>query len=505
MAKTKYQELAEYLSEVHHLNMIFWLLQWDQNTHMPPEGASARATQLALIQRLRHEFLTSDKTARLIEAAAQEVNMDDFDSHEASLVRVARADYEYAVQVPSAFVADYAQVTGMAFEVWKQAKADNDYAHFAPILQQILDLKLREAELRGNYAQPYDVFLGHYERGLTTAQVDKIFAALKPALISLLAAVNAHQDRVDDRMLHQPFPLEKQRELSLLVSTALGLDYKRNAALHVAPHPFCLQLARGDIRVTTRFYPDYFNAAFFGTLHETGHGLHGHGIAPELDGTFLSDMELYSQSVAESQSRTWENLVGRSREFWQWLFPKAKPIFPSQFADVDVEKMYRAVNRVRPQFIRVEADELTYNLHIMLRFEIEKELVEGKLTISEAPEAWQAKFRDFFGMAPATDREGILQDVHWSMGGIGAFVGYALGNLLSVQYYNQALAAHPTIPDEIAQGKFDTLRQWLTTNIYRQGRKYTLNELTQRVTGTDIQSHDYIAYLQKKFGEIYAL
>ncbi len=501
---TAYEQLVAHLSDIHNLNMAYWLLQWDQNTHMPPDGGNARAAQMATLQRLRHDLLISDRTAHLIEAAQQEVDTGDYASIPASMIRVAQADYEHARALPVDFVAAYAQATAEGFEAWRRAKAANDWQMFAPALRRIFDLKMQEAELRG-VTQPYDAFLGRWERGLTTAEVQRIFGEQKAALIELVAAVNAVQERVDDRLLHQPFSLDRQRELALFASTAIGFDYSNWATFDVAPHPFCIQIAKGDIRLTTRFQADFFNPAFYGTLHEAGHGLHGQGFAAALDGTFLSDMEIFSQAVCESQSRTWENLVGRSREFWEWIFPKVREIFPDQMRAASPDAMYRAVNRARPQFIRVEADELTYNLHIMLRFEIEQALVDGSLTLDDAPDAWRAKFNEFFGITPPDDRVGILQDVHWSVGGMGAFVGYALGNLLSVQYYNQALKAHPNIPDQIARGEFSTLHGWLTENIYQHGRKFTADELTRRVCGEGIQSRDYVAYLRRKFTALYGL
>lgn len=500
-----YDQLTEHLKDLHNLNMAYWLLQWDQNTLMPPGGGAARAAQMATLQRIRHELLISDRTARLLEAAEQEVDTRDFDSIPASMIRVARSDYEYAAALPADFVAEYANVTANAFETWRRAKAENNYAAFVPALRHITDLKLREAELRGYSDHPYDVFLSHWERGLTTNQVRAIFDAHRPALVDLVAAVSAVQARVDDSILHQPFDIALQCQLSQRVSTAYGFDYDQWATMHTAPHPFCLQIAVDDIRLTTRFVEDFFNPAFFATLHETGHGLHGHGFAREIDGTFLSDMDNYSHAVAESQSRTWENLVGRSRAFWEWALPVVREYFPDPFAHTTPEQMYKAVNKARPQFIRVEADELTYNLHIMLRFEVELALVDGTVRLEDAPELWNSTFHDYFGITPPSDAQGILQDVHWSMGGMGAFVGYALGNLLSVQYFNAALRAQPGIPDEIANGQFDTLRGWLTENIYQHGRKYNADELTHRITGEGIQSRDYVAYLQDKFGKIYDL
>ncbi|MBZ0300808.1 MAG: carboxypeptidase M32 [Anaerolineae bacterium] len=502
---TALDALKAHLAEIHNLAMVNWLLQWDQNTHMPPDGSPARAAQQSTIQRLRHELLVSDATARLLEQAAQEVDLEDFDSDDASLIRVARRDYDDASVLPSAFVAEYTTATTTAFDIWRKAKADNDWSAFMPALQRILDLKLHEAELRGYEDHVYDAFLGGWEHGLTTRQVQALFDSEKPALVELIKAVSEQQDRVDDSFLHQPFDVDTQRALARFAAEAFSVDFGAWADLAEAPHPFCLQIATGDIRITTRYNPTFFNPGFYATLHETGHGLHGRGFAPEIDGTYLSDMDAGSMAVAESQSRTWENLVGRSRAYWEWMLPQVQTFFPQQFAGVEADAMYRAVNKARPQFIRVEADELTYNLHIMLRMEIELEMVTGALPLKAVPEAWAAKFQAYFGITPPDDAQGALQDVHWSSGGIGMFVGYALGNMLAVQYYNAALRAHPSIPDQIARGDFSTLHGWLRDHIYRPGRKYTADELTRRVTGESLQTRDHVAYLEAKFKDVYAL
>ncbi|PJF23215.1 MAG: carboxypeptidase [Phototrophicales bacterium] len=496
MSFSAYEQLVQHLSDIHNLNMVYWLLYWDQNTHMPPGGATARAAQMATIKRIHHERLTSERTAQLIEAAKHDVNMDDFTSDEASMIRVAQRDYEYESALSSEFVGRYTQATAEGFEAWKRAKAAKDFKLFMPALARIVELKHEEAAIRGYIDHPYDVCMGAWERGLTTSQVRRIFDEQRPALMRLVA--NAPQ--YDDSVLHQPFDVDKQRDLAMFVSTAIGFDYQQWATFDTSPHPFCLQLAKNDIRLTTRFVADFFSPAFFGTLHESGHGLHGHGYATAIDGTFLSDMEKTSHAIAESQSRTWENLVGRSREFWDWLHPHLLKFFPEQFKDTDAQTVYQAVNRVHPQFIRIEADELTYNLHIMLRFDVEYALMDGQVRLEDLPDLWNDTVHQYFGIIPPDDAQGILQDVHWSAGGIGAFIGYALGNLLSVQYYNQALKAHPDIPAQIQRGQFDTLRQWLTDHIYTHGRKFTAEELTQLVTGGGISAQPYLAYLESKFG-----
>lgn len=500
-----FDKLNARLTDLHNLSATEHILFWDQNVMMPPGGASARAAQMATLQRVQHEILTSDETARLIEDAAAEVNPDNPESDAATLIRLAKSDYEHASALPTDFVAEYARVTAAAFDVWRKAKEENDFASFAPILQQVMDLKLQEAEIRGYDDHPYDVLLGHWERGMKTSRVRELFDAHRPALIELVAGVNAHADRVDDSILHQPFDLDQQRQLALFISGALGVDYDEKARLDTAPHPFCLQISRDDMRVTTFYQPGFFNPAFFSTLHETGHGLHGKGIRPEYDGTFFSNMEGYSHALAESQSRTWENLVGRSREFWEWAFPHVRDHFPEQFKNADAETVYRAVNRSYPQMYRVRADELTYNLHIMLRFEVELPWVEGKVTVNDLPELWRETMRQFFGIVPETDSEGLMQDVHWSMGGMGAFNGYAIGTIMASQFYEAALADQPDIPAHIARGEFGALHDWLTERIYQHGRKYDAEETAVRVTGEPINTRAYVAYLREKFSDLYGL
>ena len=500
----KYSQLVAHLSDLHNLNMACWILMWDQQVLMPPGGAAARAAQMATLSSLRHRMLASDKTARLIEEAAREIAGAPFDSDEASMVRVARRDYEAALKLSSEFVARLTEFKALAHESWTLARASNDFQSFQSTLERLLELKIEEAELRSYTEHPYDALLNSYEPGITTAQVKAIFDGHKPALVEMVAAIGERESRVDDSILHQPFDLDQQRQFAVYIARAIGFDFERGR-LDVSVHPFEIQFSRDDVRLTTRYQRDFLNPALFGTLHEAGHGIHAQGFGKNLEGTFLSDLELSSAAVAESQSRLWENLVGRSRAFWQWALPKLKETFPAQFDGVDLDTFYRAINKVRRQFIRVEADELTYNLHIMLRFDLETELLTGAVQVADLPEAWNARFEALFGIVPPTDTLGVLQDIHWSMGGFGYFPSYALGNLLSVQYFNRALRDHPAIPDEIVAGNFDTLRHWLTEHIYQHGRKFTVDELTRRVTGEGIQSRDYVAYLRGKFGEIYGL
>ena len=502
MADEKYQKLAAHLTKVHNLTIAYRVLSWDQQVNMPPAGDAARAAQMATVWRLRHELFTSDTTARLLEEAAHEVEGAPFDSDEASLIRVARREYNAAVKQPAEFVGRFTQAKGLATAVWAKARANNDFKAFQPTLEELIDLKIEEAEQLGYKEHPYDALLEQLEPGMTTAEVKAIFDGHQPQLTALIVAIGKQAHKVSDAPVHQHFEIEKQREFGLSISKAFGFDYNRGR-LDISVHPFEIQFSRDDVRLTTRYHENFLSPALFGTLHETGHGLHAQGFGTSIEGTYLSDLDAGSGAIAESQSRMWENVVARSRGFWKWAYPKLKATFPGQFTKVDLEAFYRAVNTVRPQFIRVEADEATYNLHIILRFELELELLTGKLKVADLSAAWKARFEQFFGIVPPTDKDGVLQDIHWSQGAFGYFPSYALGNLLSAQFFNKAVQDIPSIPEDITRGKFDTLLNWATTKLYQHGRKFTVDELARRVTGDPIQWQPYVAYLEGKFKETY--
>ncbi len=497
---SKYEELVTHLGEIQNVQASAAVLSWDQQVQMPPGGAEARSKQLSTLARLSHQMLTGEKTARLLDEAASEIDTDDYTSDEASMLRVAREDYDDATKLPGDFVAERARQVTLAHSQWEKARAESDFSLFEDALTRLIDIALQEAEYRGYDDHPYDALLDKYERGMKTARVTEIFDNHRPALVDLIARI-ADTDQIDSSMLHQEFDVEKQKDFALNVVKAFGFDFERGVQ-DTAVHPFCTSFATDDVRITTRFYPEWLNPALFGMMHEAGHGMYEQGVAHKFSGSVLQGGT--TLGVHESQSRMWENLVGRSRGFWEWALPKLKETFP-QLADVALDDFYRAINKVERSFIRVEADEATYNLHIMLRFALEKDIITGKIPVKDLPDAWNDRFKEFFALIPPNDAQGVLQDVHWSSGLFGYFPTYALGNLLSVQYYNQALEDEPGIPDDIRQGKFDTLLTWLNTNIHQHGRKFTAAELTRRVTGEDIQSDDYMAYLETKFSDVYGL
>ncbi|MDQ2799140.1 MAG: carboxypeptidase M32, partial [Armatimonadota bacterium] len=419
-------------------------------------------------------------------------------------LRQARRDFDLATKVPTSLVAEMARVTTLAHEQWAQARAESDWGRFAPWLTQILDLTRQTADHLGHGGERYDALLDQYEPGMTTAEVRAMFEAIKPDLVALVQSVAAKGPQaVDDSVLHRDFDEETQRRFGEKVVTALGYDFRRGRQDR-AVHPFCTSFGRDDVRITTRFDKNFLPMALFGSIHETGHALYEQGVAERYAGNILADGA--SLGFHESQSRLWENLVGRSRPFWQRFYPDLQAAFPNALGDVDAETFYRAINKVAPSLIRVEADEVTYNLHILLRFEMEQALLSGEISVEGAPAAWNAKMQQYFGLTPPDDAHGILQDVHWSGGSLGYFPTYSVGNLLSVQLYDKANRdLGGEIETQIAAGEFAPLLGWLRENVYQYGRKYLPKELVQRVVGGPLDPAPYLRYLKAKFGEVYGV
>lgn len=498
----KLRELKTRLGEIEDLKKAADVLGWDQMTYMPSGGTTARAEQLATLRKTAHALFVSDEIGRLLEELKAETTNLDHDSDEASLVRVTARDYERERKIPAWLVAEMARVTALAQEAWIQARAESNYPHFQPHLQKIVDLNVQMAEALGYEDRLYDALLDRFEPEMKTAQVARIFDELKAELVPLVRAIAEKKNAVDDVILYRDYDEEKQWAFGLEVLRQMGFDFERGRQDKSA-HPFTTSFSPNDVRLTTRVYRNQFKAALFGSIHEGGHALYEQGLGPALERTPLCDGA--SSGVHESQSRLWENVIGRSRGFWTFYFPRLKELFPEQLDGVDLEAFYKAINKVEPSMIRVEADEVTYNLHIFLRFEIENDMLEGKVQLSDLPEVWNAKMKDYLGIVPANDAEGILQDIHWSMGTIGYFPTYALGTLLSVQFYNQALAEIPEIPTQIERGEFAPLRTWLQERIYAHGKKFTPAELVKRVTGSELSAQPFVDYVRAKYGDIYGL
>ena len=500
--EAKFLELKNRLAEYWDLIKVSSLLEWDQRTQMPANGSAVRAEQLATVGRMAHEKFIDPAVGQLIDQLQPWAEGRPYESDAAALIRWARREYDKARRVPSALKAEMTRAASLGEDAWVQARRQSDFSIFLPFLARNVDLKFKYVECFDEAEHIYDVLLDDYEPGMKTAQVRKVFDDLKQGLLPLIAAIGQRAERVSDACLHGHFPAEAQRAFALSIVERFGFT-PQGWRLDPTVHPFATSLGPGDIRITTRYHEDYIGAGLFGTLHECGHGLYENGVDPALERTPLCRGT--SLGIHESQSRMWENLVGRSRPFWKFFFPQLQAAFPQQFKSVDAETFYRAINKAQPSLIRVEADEATYNLHIILRFELEQEMMEGKMALKDLPEVWNTRMKEYLGIDVPNDAQGVLQDVHWSGGGIGYFPTYSLGNIISCQVWEQARTALPDLDRQFERGEFMALREWLRDNIHRHGRKYTPGEILQRVAGGPIKVGPYVKYLQAKFGEIYGL
>jgi len=496
----KIQQLKTMLAEIADLNYASALLGWDQQTYMPPGGAEARGNQLALLGRLAHERGTSPELGKLLDELGPYAATLDPDSDDARLVKLSLRDYDKATRVPSSHIVDFAQATTLAQQAWVEARRKSDFSIFRPHLEKIVALRQEYAAYFPGFEHPYDALLDDFEPGMKTADVKFIFEGLRAKQVELIKAIAA-QPQVDDSFLHQPFDETKQWSFGVEVITRFGYDWKRGRQ-DKAAHPFTTEFGVNDVRITTRLDPNFLNPMLFGTMHECGHALYGQGVSPKLERTGMERGA--SLAVHESQSRLWENLVGRSLPFWEHFYPHLQQVFP-QLENVPVQKFYKGINKVNPSLIRVEADEATYNLHIMLRLEIEIALLEGKVAVKDLPAVWNAKMQEYLGVTPPDDARGVLQDIHWSGGSIGYFSTYALGNLISAQLWEKIVQDIPDLTDQVRAGKFEALLAWLREKIHRHGAKFEPQELVQKVTGSRIDPAAYMRYLTKKFGEIYEL
>jgi carboxypeptidase Taq len=494
-------QLKQQLNEVTDLLHIRNLLSWDQQTHMPPGGTRDRGHHRATISRLAHVKYTSDEIGALLEKLEPYAEEMDPDSDDARLVKVTARQYEKRTKVPADLVAETARVTAEAHPIWQEAKAESNFRKFQPYLENIVDLRRQYAQLFAPFDHIYDPLLDDYEPGMKTSEVQAIFSTLRPQQVELIQAITA-EPQVDDSFLHLQFDEKKQEQFGIEVISRYGYDWQ-HGRLDRTTHPFTISFGIWDVRITTRFEPDYLGSALFSTLHECGHALYGQGIDPALSRTPLATATSYA--VNESQSRLYENLLGRSYDFWHHFYPRLQEYFPSQLANIDLETLYKGINKVEPSLIRVEADEATYNLHIMLRLELEIALMEGKLEVKDLPEAWNSRMEDYLGLVPPDDASGVLQDVHWSSGMMGYFPTYALGNLISAQLWEQVTDDIPDLGEQIRRGAFDQLTGWMREKIHRHGMKFEPQELVQHLTGSKIDPAAYMRYLQTKYGEIYAL
>jgi carboxypeptidase Taq len=499
-----FAQLRDRLGQLADLGHAASLAHWDQQTMMPSRGSASRADALATLARLGHELFADDETGRLLDGAASELNGSDPDGDDARLVQVTRRQWDKARRVPTELAAEQARAASVGHEAWVAARSASDFAGFAPFLQHNIELSRRYVECHQDdpdFACAYDVLLDDYEPRISSTTVAGLFDELKAELVPVIARIAAAAD-VDDRVLYTRFPIEGQRRLVDQAVALMGFT-SDGWRIDDTVHPFAIQVGSGDVRITTRWDQDFWPTSLYGAMHECGHGLYESGIAPALMRTPLGEAE--SLGVHESQSRLWENMVGRGRPFCGLLAPRIAELAGGELAGLDAEVLYRAVNRVKPTFIRVEADEATYALHIVLRFELEQALIDGTLAVSDLPEAWNTRFEEYLGIQVTDDADGALQDVHWSAGMFGYFPTYALGNLIAGQLWERAHADIPALDSELAAGELMGLREWLREHIHRHGAKYTTTELLQRETGAPISVQPYASYLKAKLSDVYGM
>jgi carboxypeptidase Taq len=501
-SEPSYNELIHHIKEWSLLSSCGSVLGWDERTYMPRKGSAHRAEQMALLARMSHELFTAPRIGELLQEVENSDLFKDKDSAEAANVREIRRHYNRAVKLPKELVEELARVATRAQQVWQEARQANDFRAFQPWLEKIVALKQQEANAIGYRGAAYDALLDEYEPGATTAEIAGVFAALRADLVPLVAGIMASGRQPPRDILSREYPTDHQAAFGHDAAAAIGFDFEAGR-LDVTTHPFCSGMGPGDCRITTRYHVHHFNDAFFGILHEAGHGIYEQGLDPEHFGTPLGSAA--SLGIHESQSRLWENQVGRSRAFWEFFFPRAQQAFPAALTDVRLDDFVFAINDVRPSFIRVEADEATYNMHIILRFELEQALVSGDLKPADVPAAWQEKFQQSFQLTPPTDALGCLQDIHWSMGGIGYFPTYTLGNLYAAQFMEQARQDLGDLEADFRQGQFGRLRGWLNVKIHRPGQRYQAPELCRRVTGRALSHQPLLSYLRKKYAPLYGI
>ncbi|HXY81574.1 MAG TPA: carboxypeptidase M32 [Gaiellaceae bacterium] len=494
----RFRELLRRLGEIHDLEKAAGLLSWDEETKMPPAGADARAEQRATLNRIAHELQVGPELGGLLEELRTFEGAHDYDSFEASLIRVARRDYEKASRIPPDLRAELTRAGSLGYRAWLHAREQEDYAIMLPHLEHNLELRREYIRCFDDHGDPYDVLLDDYEPGMKTADVEVIFAQLKAALVPMLRAV-ADAPPVDDSCLRGRFPRDAQRRFSVSVLERWGMD-RAAWRLDRTVHPFAMSMSSSDIRLTTNFQEDSPHG-ILSCLHEFGHGVYERQIDARYDRTPLGHG--VSAALHESQSRLWENLVGRSLATWKFFYPQLQQSFPEQFAGVPLERFHRALNKVQASLRRVDADEVTYCLHIILRFELERDILYGNVELRDLPEAFDAKMREYLGLEPPDVSHGVLQDVHWSDMGLGYFPTYALGNVVSVQLWERAIADLGDLDEQFERGEFGPLRDWLGTHVHRHGRVFTPQELLQRAAGGTMDPAPYLGYLERKLGELF--
>jgi carboxypeptidase Taq len=497
-----YQSLITTVKEISLLESAGSILGWDERTQMPQQGAEHRANQSSLIARMTHEQFTSPRIGEQLRELESSPLVEDPHSDAAANVRNLRREYDRKTKLPASLVEELSRIEVLAQQSWVDARKTADYKKFQPWLEKILKLKRQEAECIGYKTSPYDALLDPYEPHETVGGLNQVFEDLRGPLIDLIGRVMGSGKKAPTEILERQFPARDQEALARDAAARIGFNFDAGR-LDTSVQPFLSSIGPGDTRMTTRYDEHYFGDAIFSVLHETGHGLYEQGLPAEHWGTPLGNY--VSLGIHESQSRLWENFVARSRSFWTFFLPKAKERFPAQLAEVSPDQWYFAINDIRPTFIRTDSDEATYNLHILIRFEIEQAMLTGEVTAADIPAAWNEKMRKYLNITPPDDAKGCLQDVHWSHGAIGYFPTYTLGNLYAAQFFDQARKDLGDLDAQFAAGDFSPLLDWLRLNIHRHGRRYTARELVERVTGRPLSAKPLLNHLNAKAADLYGV
>jgi carboxypeptidase Taq len=489
--KTKMQKIADvkYASAV---------LQWDQETYLPPKGSDIRGRQIATLSEIAHQQFTDEETGSLLMTLN---SLADLDDRQKRNVQISLEDYNKNRKLPTAFVRKMSETVNKNYHSWIEARKQNSFAPFQQPLDELIQLKKQEADYLGYEKHPYDALMNDYEKGLTTAITDQLFTGLKPELSTLLDQVK-NKPEIDNSFLHQHFDKDRQWKFGIGILKEMNFDFEAGRQ-DISEHPFTINFNNADVRVTTRIDESDFGNMTWSCLHEGGHALYEQGLPGEEYGLPLG--EYCSVSIHESQSRLWENCIGRGLPFWQKHFPSVQKIFPEQFSGIGLEKFYRGINKVQPSLIRTEADEVTYHFHVMIRYEIEKMLIEGSLQTADIPTYWNEHYLRYLGVKVPDDKKGCLQDVHWSHGSFGYFATYSLGSLYAAQFYTAMLKENPSLENEISYGNNGLLHQWLRKHIYTHGRYYTAEELCKKTTGEELDSRYFITYITRKMNNLFSL
>ncbi|MEN1678015.1 MAG: carboxypeptidase M32 [Planctomycetota bacterium] len=499
MSESAYDKLVAHARETALLTSTQDLLFWDEETYLPPAAGDYRAEQVAYLAKLVHARRTDPQVGEWL-GECEADGLDKADSVEAADVREMRRDFNKRTKLPPKLVEELSRTASLAQKAWRDARQADDFASFQPHLEKMIGLKRQEAEALGYDESPYDALLNDYEPGETVANLTKVLGALRAELAPLVEAIVASGKQPPVRVLERDYKIAAQRTFGKRVAEAIGFDFN-SGRLDVTAHPFCGGAGPQDVRLTTRYDAQEFSSAFYSILHEAGHGLYEQGLPADRYG--LPTGEAVSLGIHESQSRMWENLVGRSHAFWKHWFGPLGEQFPAAIKGVELDDFYFAINEARPSLIRVEADEATYNLHIIVRFELEQALLAGDLPVADLPAAWNEKYQQYLGITPPNDADGVLQDVHWSCGLIGYFPTYTLGNLYASQMFDAAHDALGDLDEQFAQGEFQPLRDWLRTHVHQHGRRYGAPQLAERVTGKPLSHEPLMAHLRAKYGSLY--